>query len=729
MAASITDFVVRQGIVVQATNAVTSSTNQSAALQVNSGAAIAKNLIVGTTATVYGPITVFGSSTLAGVAASGVVQFTNSTAATDAGTGALQVTGGASIGGNLYVSGTIFGLSSIVGTITTASNLAGGTAGQIPIQNSAGSTSFIPTGTAGQLLQAGTNTATFVSTSSVYVNSAVNAETIRGGSAGQLHYQSATGVTAFVTNGTAGQVLVSGGTGAPVYQSTMTLAGSTAATSTNSGALQVVGGVGIGGDLYVGGEIVATKLTIQLTTVTTTLVTTDDIIRTTNSTQATSTTTGALQITGGAGIGGNLWVGGTLNVAGGLTGTITTASNLAGGTAGQIVYQSAPGVTAYHGPGTAGQILVSNGTSGPSYTNTSSIYVNSSVFTEEIRGGTAGQLVYQSAANTTDFMGPGTAGQLLVSAGASAPVYTNTASIYVGAATSSVNLFGGAGGSLPYQTAAGATTFLGIGTSGFVLTSNGSVPTWSALSGLSAGSATTASNIAGGTAGQVPYQTAPGSTSFYGPGTAGDVLVSNGTSAPTYNNTLKLAGGTAVSSTNTGALQVVGGVGVGGGLFVGGRVTATNIVNITNTTAATSTTTGALTVEGGVGIGGTLYVGPTTSGAVVPALYSNNALLASYTSPSLTQGVQANLDTFSTSTYTSAKYFVQVRQNSSPNIHITELNLFHNGTTVYLNEYATAWSSTSLATFDADISAGNVVLQVTPNVAAVVKVVRMSVTA
>jgi hypothetical protein len=93
-----------------------------------------------------------------------------------------------------------------------------------------------------------------------------------------------------------------------------------------------------------------------------------------------------------------------------------------------------------------------------------------------------------------------------------------------------------------------------------------------AIVGSVTGSATTATNIAGGTAGQVPYQTAPGATSFLGPGTSGNVLVSNGTGAPTYNNVLILAGTTAASSTVTGALQVRGGTGIGGNLYVGGTI-------------------------------------------------------------------------------------------------------------------------------------------------------------
>ena len=86
------------------------------------------------------------------------------------------------------------------------------------------------------------------------------------------------------------------------------------------------------------------------------------------------------------------------------------------------------------------------------------------------------------------------------------------------------------------------------------------------------GTISTATNLAGGSAGQIPYQTAAGQTSFISTGTAGNVLVSNGTGAPTYNNTLTLTGTAASVSTTTGALQVRGGVGVAGSVYVGNRV-------------------------------------------------------------------------------------------------------------------------------------------------------------
>ena len=87
-------------------------------------------------------------------------------------------------------------------------------------------------------------------------------------------------------------------------------------------------------------------------------------------------------------VSGGLYVTGVATATtfiGALTGTATQANNINNGTTGQLVYQSAANTTGFVGPGTSGQLLVSAGTSAPVYTNTSSIYVNSSVNAETLR--------------------------------------------------------------------------------------------------------------------------------------------------------------------------------------------------------------------------------------------------------------------------------------------------------------------------------------------------------
>lgn len=158
------------------------------------------------------------------------------------------------------------------------------------------------------------------STSSDY---AVTATNIEGGSNGDIPYQYGAGLTSFITTGSQYSVLQSNWPFAPNWTNSLWLQSDNAAFSTQTGALIVTGGVGIGQDLYVGGDIIAKKLVIDLTTITTTMVETDDIIETSNTTNASSTITGALIVAGGVGVGQNLYVGGSLNVTGSISGSIS----------------------------------------------------------------------------------------------------------------------------------------------------------------------------------------------------------------------------------------------------------------------------------------------------------------------------------------------------------------------------------------------------------------------
>lgn len=102
-------------------------------------------------------------------------------------------------------------------------------------------------------------------------------------------------------------------------------------------------------------------------------------------------------------------------------------------------------------------------------------------------------------------------------------------------------------GALAYGTGT-AYAFSAAGTASQVLLSGGvGSPTWADQSSLSVGSATsatsatTATNLAGGAASRIPYQTGAGTTAFIANGTAGQVLVSAGASAPAWGG---LDGGT-----------------------------------------------------------------------------------------------------------------------------------------------------------------------------------------
>ena len=109
-------------------------------------------------------------------------------------------------------------------------------------------------------------------------------------------------------------------------------------------------------------------------------------------------------------------------------------------------------------------------------------------------------------------------------------------------ATTATNLAGGAAGSVPYQTGSGATTFLGLGTSTYLMIAGATAPQWTDPATVTVGnatsatSATTATNLAGGAAASIPYQSGAGTTTFLASaaGDAGKVLQSNGTGAPSW---------------------------------------------------------------------------------------------------------------------------------------------------------------------------------------------------
>jgi hypothetical protein len=157
---------------------------------------------------------------------------------------------------------------------------------------------------------------------------------------------------------------------------------------------------------------------------------------------------------------------------------------------------------------------------------------------------TTGDLVYANSTSTLAKLNIGTTGQLLTVSGG-LPSWENLADIEVGQSDS---LHGGSTGALPYQSAANVTAFLSLGTNGYVLVAGSSAPQYAAPSTLSVGSATTATNIAGGAAGTIFYNSASGTTTTLSLGTTGYFLTA-GASAPVWTQTLPVTnGGTGATS-------------------------------------------------------------------------------------------------------------------------------------------------------------------------------------
>ena len=138
----------------------------------------------------------------------------------------------------------------------------------------------------------------------------------------------------------------------------------------------------------------------------------------------------------------------------------------------------------------------------------------------------------------------------------------------------------------------GATSF----TNGALIRGNGT----SALSAASASdivsaigstavqnatAAVTSTNLAGGTASQIPYQSGVGTTAFIANGTSGQILKSNGTSAPSWENVSAL-GVTTFSAGTTGFTPSTA---------TGGAVTLAGTLALANGGTGATTVSGAQT--------------------------------------------------------------------------------------------------------------------------------------
>jgi hypothetical protein len=250
---------------------------------------------------------------------------------------------------------------------------------------------------------------------------------------------------------------------------------------------------------------------------------------------------------------------------------------------------------------------------------------------------------------------------------------------------------------------------------------------------------------------------------FAGASTA--TIISAATGYTAIRNQTTITSTVNATSAVTGALQVRGGVGIAGAVWidqtlkvvnnatmanisavlttvtnltVNGPALVTNVLTITESQNSNATTNGAVRVSGGVGVvkdvfvGGSITAGATlaaTSSTVIPAMFSNNFLLSSYTSGIISGVTKVDLDSYSSTVYRSARYFVQIVDGS--NVHISEISLFHDGVKAYINEYGIATNNGQLGAFDADLTLGNVIVNFTPNNATnmQIKMVRIGISA
>ena len=446
------------------------------------------------------------------------------------------------------------------------------------------------------------------------------------------------------------------------------VASGTESTNTDTGALTVVGGVGIVGNIFAGGIVSA-----------------QGQLRAISGVQSTSTTTGALVVTGGLGVSANTNIGGALaadsltiagptNLSGNLSGTNMSLSGRADIIGGATIggYATIGGNLDVTGRITGGGIRKTTSISAPSNPVVGDLWykTDTDVLYQFVNDGTTNYWV--------DYVGPtvsnaspstGLLSDLEIVTGTSSTSTTTGAARITGGVgiTENLNVGGvtklegnlvAASGTASTNTTTGAivvdggigisgATWIGqsanIGTTlnvvgstvlGTTLTIGGDI---GALANISiAGRADITSdlnvtgNIVGGGVRKTASTTAPanpvpgdvwyktdtdvyytyindGSSSFwvdYVGATVSNAAVDNST-----NVDFTITSGTPSTDSSTGALRVAGGFGITGSIYADGVVSASGNIVANATTASTNTTTGALVVKGGVGIAGAVYTG------------------------------------------------------------------------------------------------------------------------
>ena len=212
---------------------------------------------------------------------------------------------------------------------------------------------------------------------------------------------------------------------------------------------------------------------------------------------------------------------------------------------------------------------------------------------------TTGDLLYSSASNTLAKLAIGPATYILsVNSGGTNVEWAAPSSISVNTAT---NLAGGVAGSVPYQSAAATTTFLAIGAANRVMTSTGTAPQWvtslTSLTGVSSSSITNTSL----TSGRVVYSGASG--------------LQTDSASLTFNGTTLSAGG----FSTTGLSTLVKTVTVGNSNFDGSAAFAPA------TPAKLYIGTGTVT-DISTSVGGNVVTGAISSLAITPIAAANSGV-------------------------------------------------------------------------------------------------------
>ena len=129
----------------------------------------------------------------------------------------------------------------------------------------------------------------------------------------------------------------------------------------------------------------------------------------------------------------------------------------------------------------------------------------------------------------------------------------------------------------------------------------------------------------------------------------------------------------------------------------------------------TATNGTSVVLTSGVSTGDLIQISAYKSSAGIIALTIDTQANISASTVTTTSTAVTTVNSFTASEFRSARYTVQITNSTDSTYYITEIILIHNGTTPEMTEYGTIFTGAAAeATFDADISSGNVRLRATP---------------
>ncbi len=499
------------------------------------------------------------------------VAITSGTASTNTSTGALLVAGGVGISGQLSFTTASLGFTGIL-TNPTMSFIGATTSAPITLTVlTDNSLNF--EGSQGSVFSIDSN----LSSGEIFSVSDISGLPIISASAGQTVNINEFGGYTQIGNGSinssstsTGSLVVVGGlgiTGNANIGGSVVLSSSTTSISTTTGALIVSNGVGIGGSLYVGSASRFTSSTASLNTSSGSLVVSGGVgiggsinvggaSRFSDTTNSTSISTGALVVNGGLGITGNANIGGTVR--------ITNTTNSSSTTSGALSVNGGLGVTGNAFIG--GTTTVTNTTNSTS-TTTGALVVNGGlgITGNAFIGGTV------NVTNTTSATGVSTAA-LVVSGGLGVQ-----GDVFIAAnAGSKLSIMQSSGDE-------GGEIFLNKPVTNSTITNGVTIDIFQnrlrffeqggSARGfyldITSGGSSVGTNIMGGASSGTVNSGTANYAAFY---PASSNAVSENANLQFTGTGISIGGNIAATSTTSGSLRVYGGVGIGGSTYIDGML-------------------------------------------------------------------------------------------------------------------------------------------------------------